>query len=86
MWQGMTGDLDWRACVVFHALVDTPESLVPDYEDDSLHFSSNLQDNIRLTAVPVELTEEHVRHMDRRIKMALKYADNYKQFLLNKNK
>jgi hypothetical protein len=86
MLQGMTGDRDWRFGVVFHALVDTPEGLVPDYEDDSLHVSSNLQDNIRITAVPVELTEEHVRHIDRRIKMALKYADNYKQFLLNKNK
>lgn len=86
MLQGMTGNRDWRFGEVFHALVDTPESLVPDYEDDSLHYASNLQSNIRLTVVPVELTEEHVRHMDRRIKMALKYADKYKQFLLNKNK
>lgn len=86
MLQGMTGNRDWRFGEVFHALVDTPESLVPDYEDDSLHYASNLQSNIRLTVVPVELTEEHVQHMDRRIKMALKYADKYKQFLLNKNK
>ena len=86
MLQGMTGNRDWRFGEVFHALVDTPESLVPDYEDDSLHYTSNLQSNIRLTVVPVELTEEHVQHMDRRIKMALKYADKYKQFLLNKNK
>jgi hypothetical protein len=86
MLQGMTGNRDWRFGEVFHALVDTPESLVPDYEDDSLHYTSNLQSNIRLTVVAVELTEEHVRHMDRRIKMALKYADKYKQFLLNKNK
>jgi len=74
MLQGMTGNKDWRLGEVFHALVDTPEGLVPDYEDDSLHYASNLQSNIRLTVVPV------------RIKMAMKYADQYKQFLLNKNK
>ena len=84
--QGMTGNKDWRFGEVFHALVDTPEGLVPDYEDDSLHYAKNLPDNIKITVVPVELTEEHVAHMDRRIKMAIKYADQYKQFLLNKNK
>jgi len=86
MLQGMTGDSRWNSGEVFHCLVDTPEGLVPEYEDDSLHVASNLSDNIRVTVVPVELTDEHIDHMNRRIKMAIKYAEKYKQFLLNKNK
>ena len=86
MLQGMTGDDSWRHGEVFHCLVDTPEELVPEYEDDSLHFSSNLVYNIRVTVVPIELTEDDKKHMERRIKLALKYAVQYKQFLLNKNK
>jgi hypothetical protein len=86
MLQGMTGDKSWRSGEVFHSLVDTPEELVPEYEHDSLHYASHLPDNIRVTVVPVELTEDHVSHMERRISMAMKYAEKYKQFLLNKNK
>ena len=86
MLQGMTKNTMWNSGEVFHALVDTPENLVPEYEDDSLHVSSNLQGNIRLTVVPVELTDDHVAHMDRRISMALRYAEKYREFLLNKNK
>lgn len=86
MLQGMTGDIEWNSGEVFYALVNTPEGLVPEYEDDSLHYMANLPINIRITVVPVELTDNHVEHMNRRILMALKYADEYKQFLLNKNK
>lgn len=86
MLQGMTGDKSWSSGEVFHALVNTPEELVPEYEHDSLHYVSDLPDNIRITVVPVELTDDHVEHMNRRINMALRYAEKYKQFLLNKNK
>jgi hypothetical protein len=33
----------------------------------------------------VTLTDEHVEHMDRRVAAAIKFADKYKQRLLNKN-
>jgi hypothetical protein len=86
MLQGITGDKSWRTGEYFYGLVDTPESLVPEWENDSLHNTSGLDDNLRLTVIPVELTDEMVAHMDRRIKMAMKYADEYRSFLINKNK
>lgn len=85
MLRGMTG-LDWRRGEVFHALVTTPEELVPEYEHDSLHFADDLADNLRVTVCEVELTDDHILHMERRIKAAQKYAAEYKDYLLNKNK
>lgn len=84
--QGMTGDKEWCSGEVFYGLVDTPENLVPEYENDTLHYASNLPTNLRITVLPVDLTEDHIRHMDRRIKMAEKYYDEYKNLLINKNK
>lgn len=86
MLQGITGDKEWRTGEYFYGLVDTPEGLVPEWEDDSLHNTAGLEDNLRLTVVPVELTDEMVAHMDRRIKMSLKYADEYRRYLTSKNK
>ena len=85
MLRGMTG-LDWRRGEVFHSLVTTPEELVPEYEHDSLHFADDLADNLRVTVCDVELTDDHILHMERRIKAAQKYAAEYKDYLLNKNK
>jgi len=86
MLQGITGDKSWCTGEYFFGLVDTPESLVPEWEDDSLHNTAGLEDHLRLTVVPVELTDDMVEHMDRRIKMGMEYADEYRKFLLNKNK
>jgi hypothetical protein len=81
----MTG-MDWRKGEVFHSLVTTPEELVPEYEHDSLHFADNLADNLRVTVCPVYLSDDDIVHMDRRLKAAQKYAAEYKDYLLNKNK
>jgi hypothetical protein len=83
---GMTEDPSWRNGEVFHGLVDTPEELVPDWEDDSMHVMSNVPDNMRLTVSSFGLTDSEIAHMDRRINAALKYADKYRLELLNKNK
>jgi hypothetical protein len=85
MLRGMTG-MDWREGEVFHALVTTPEELVPDYEHDSLHFADNLADNLRVTVCPVYLSDDDIVHMNRRLNAAFKYAAEYKDYLLNKNK
>ena len=86
MLQGITGDKSWCTGEYFFGLVDTPEELVPEWENDSLHNTAGLDNNLRLTVVPVELTDDMVEHMDRRIKMGMEYADEYRNFLLNKNK
>ena len=86
MLQMMTGDDSWRSGEVFHCLVDTPLGLVPEWEDDSLHNMANVPDNMRLTVVPVELTNDNIKHMERRISAGIKYADVYRNELLNKNK
>jgi len=85
MLRGMTG-MDWRKGEVFHSLVTTPEELVPEYEHDSLHFADNLDDHLRVTVCPVYLSDDDIAHMDRRLKAAFKYAQEYKDYLLNKNK
>jgi len=85
MLRGMTG-MDWRKGEVFHSLVTTPEELVPEYEHDSLHFADNLADNLRVTVCPVYLSDDDIVHMDRRLKAAQKYAAEYMNYLLNKNK
>lgn len=81
----MTGE-EWRQGEVFYALTDTPEGLVPDWEDDSLHVMSNVPLNMRLTIVPVELTDADIEHIERRMDAAKKYAAEYKEQLLNKNR
>jgi uncharacterized protein (DUF2252 family) len=81
----MTGE-EWRHGEVFYALADTPEGLVPEWEDDSLHVMSNVPLNMRLTVVDVELTDADIEHMERRIKAAMKFAAEYKEQLLNKNR
>lgn len=81
----MTGE-EWRKGEVFYALCDTPEGLVPEWEDDSLHVMSNVPLNMRLTIVDVELTDADIAHIERRIAAAMRYAAEYKEQLLNKNR
>jgi hypothetical protein len=83
---GMTGDDSWRTGEVFHVLVDTPPTLVPDWEHDSLHDMSDVPDHMRVTVTKVELTDCDIKHMNIRIVAARKYADLYRNEILNKNK
>ena len=87
-WQGklycyMKG---WRKFKLCYVLMTTPEDLVPDYEDGSLHYVNDLDLNLRVTPIDYVLTDEDIAKIERREKAALKYATEYYNFLINKNK
>ena len=85
MLRKITGDNGWSDGEIAYMLIDTPEALVPENDGDDLHMMSDVADNLRSTIVTVKLTDEHVEHMDRRIAAAVRYAEDYKKRLLNKN-
>ena len=80
-----TGE-EWRDGEVAYMLVNTPEELIPETEDDSLHYMDNLADNLRATIVKIELTDDDIKKIDRRLEAAERYADEYVNFLKSKNK
>lgn len=87
-WQGklycyMKG---WRKFKLCYVLMTTPEDLVPDYEDGSLHYVNDLDLNLRVTYIDYYLSDEDIAKIERREKAALKYAGEYYEFLINKNK
>jgi hypothetical protein len=87
-WQGklychMKGWKKFRLCYV---LMSTPEELVPDNENDSLHYCDDLPLNLRVTYLDYELTDKDIEKIERREKAAVKYAEEYYKFLINKNK
>lgn len=79
----MTGE-EWRHGEVAHVLTTTPETIKPEWENDTLHYMDNLADNLRVTTVPVELTDDDMLKIDRRVKAAKEYAEMYYQKLINK--
>jgi hypothetical protein len=87
-WQGklycyMKGWCRFRLCYV---LMSTPEELVPDNEHDSLHYVNDLPLNLRVTYLDYELTDKDIKKIERRENSAVKYAKEYYNFLINKNK
>lgn len=87
-WQGklycyMKG---WRKFKLCYVLMTTPEDLVPDNENDSLHYCNDLPLNLRVTYIDYELTDKDIEKIERREKAAVKYAEEYYKFLINKNK
>jgi hypothetical protein len=87
-WQGklycyMKG---WRKFKLCYVLMTTPEELVPDNESDSLHYCNDLPLNLRVTYLDYELTDKDIDKIERREKAAVKYAKEYYNFLINKNK
>jgi len=81
----MTGD-DWRTGEVAFVLANTPEELIPDNESDSLHYMDDLPDELRVTIVNVELTDDDIVWMDSQLDKADKYSRVYFNYLNNKNK
>lgn len=79
----ITGD-EWRHGEVAHALVTTPENIKPEWENDTLHYVDDIPENLRLTIVPVELTDDDILKIERRVKAANEYAEMYYQKLINK--
>jgi hypothetical protein len=87
-WQGklycyMKG---WRKFRLCYVLMSTPEDLVPDNEHGSLHYVNDLPLNLRVTYIDYELTDKDIEKIERREKAAVKYAQEYYNFLINKNK
>lgn len=87
-WQGklycyMKG---WRKFKLCYVLMTTPEELVPDNESDSLHYCNDLPLNLRVTYLDYELTDNDIEKIERREQAAIKYAQEYCNFLINKNK
>lgn len=76
---------DWRTGNIVHCLVDTPESLLTDFDDDSAHEVSDVPKHMRVTVVPVEMTDKDVEMIEKRGQMAYDYAQEYFEFLINKN-
>jgi hypothetical protein len=81
----ITGE-DWRTGEIAYVLMSTPESLLSEWDDDSMHYVDNLPENFRITIVPVELTDKDIAKFEAREKVAIKYYEEYKQVILNKNK
>jgi len=76
----------WRDGEVAFVLSNTPEELIPDNETDVLHYMDDLSDNLRVTIVKVELTDDDIVWMDGQLRLAEKYAKMYFNYLNNKNK
>ena len=81
----MTGNM-WTDGEVAYVLSNTPEELIPDNESDSLHYMDDLADELRVTIVKVELTDDDISWMDSQLKKAENYAIMYFNYLNNKNK
>jgi hypothetical protein len=81
----MTGK-KWTDGEVAYVLSNTPEELIPDNELDSLHYMDDLADELRVTIVKVELTDDDISWMDSQLKKAESYAKMYFNYLNNKNK
>lgn len=81
----MTGE-EWTQGEIAHVLVNTPEELLSDWDEPSLHYVDDLEDNLRVTVVNVKLTNDDIVFMERRLLAALKYSEEYKNKIINKNK
>jgi hypothetical protein len=79
----MTGE-EWTRGEVAFVLVNTPEDLLNEWDEESLHYVDDLEDNLRVTIVNVELTIEDKLHIEKRLKAALEYANIYRNKLNNK--
>jgi hypothetical protein len=77
---------DWRDGEVAFVLTNTPEELIPDNENDSLHYMDDLDDTLRVTIVKVDLTDDDISWMDSQLEKAENYARMYFNYLNNKNK
>ncbi len=68
----------WTKGKVAYVLVDTPEELIPAYEDLSLHECGDLPLELRVASFDVELTEEDIKMFDAKGKLASEYYYEYK--------
>lgn len=76
----------WISGEIAYCLVDTPDELIPDWENLDMHDMSDVPDHMRVTRCEVTLTEEQEELMKLAAEAALKYAKEYSEILINKNK
>jgi len=76
--------LKWTHGEIAYVLTNTPEELLNDWDEPSLHYMDDLEDRLRVTIVPIELTEDDIKFMEGRLKAAQKYASEYREMLINK--
>jgi len=69
---------------IAYCLVSTPEELLTEWDDDTLHYVDHIDESKRVTVVDVELTEEDKVFMLGRLKAAKEYAEKYLDELKNK--
>ena len=81
-----TTGLDWRNGEYAYVLTNTPEGMIGEWEEQSLHYMDDIDDNLRVTRVPVVLTDKDISHIEIREQLAIEYANEYKSKLINKNK
>ena len=84
MLRQMTG-LDWRDGEVAYMLCNTPEELLGEWDEPSLHYMDDLDDNMRATVVKVTLTDDDIATIENWLKVANEYAEKYISILKNKN-
>lgn len=75
---------DYRKGEVAYMLVNTPEDLIPQNDDDSLHFMDHLSDNLRCTRVMYELNDDDIAKIKERLKLAKEYGESYLKELMSK--
>jgi hypothetical protein len=80
----MTG-LDWRDGEVAYMLCNTPEELLSEWDEPSLHYMDDIDDNMRATIVRVVLTDDDIATIESWLDAANDYADKYIGVLKTKN-
>lgn len=76
--------IGWRHGEIAYVLTNTPEELVSDYEEPSLHYADDISDRLRVTVIPVELTDEDIKFMENRLRAAQEFEKEYREKLMNK--
>lgn len=76
--------LGWSKGKIVYVLSNTPEGLLNEWDEESLHYMDDIEDRLRVTVVDIELTPVDVKFMEGRLKAAYKYANEYRNKLNNK--
>jgi hypothetical protein len=76
--------LGWTKGEIAYVLANTPEELVSDWEEPSLHYADDIDDRLRVTVIPIELTDSDIKFMEGRLEAAQKFEKEYREKLMNK--
>lgn len=71
--------------LLVYGLVDTPDELIKDYEDTSLHYVSNIPEILRITKIGYTRCEYFEAKIEYKVKECRKYAQHYYNQIISKN-